>query len=177
MASETTSSTEAPAHEAGGLPQFDAQWWPGQIVWFLVIFAVILLLMRNVFVPRIGGAIEAREGKIEGDIAQARALKEEADAQAAAAAADTAAARVSAQKVAGEARAAAKAEIAARLGEEEAKLTATTTAAEERIRAAQAAAMINVRSIASETAVAIVEKLTGKAPSAAEIDAALTERA
>jgi len=95
MASPTQEGTTEPA-QAGGLPQFDPQWWPGQIVWFLVIFAVVFFLMRLVFVPRIGGTIAARDAKIEGDIADARRLKTEADAQAQAAAAETAQARAQA---------------------------------------------------------------------------------
>ena len=47
---ETHAATE---HESSGLPQFDTAQWPGQIVWFLIIFGVLLLLMRGVFVPRI----------------------------------------------------------------------------------------------------------------------------
>lgn len=160
-----------------GLPQFDPQWWPGQIFWFLVVFAVVYLLMRYVFVPRIGGAIEARDGRIEGDIAQARALKDQADAEAATAAAETAAARAASQKLATEARDKAKAEIAARLAEEEAKLNVTLEAAEARIRAARDQAMANVATIASDTAGAIVSRLTGKAATAAELNSAMSGKA
>ena len=68
MATETQEST-APAEPAsGGLPQFDFQWWPGQIVWFLVIFLLVLLFVRLFVSPRVGGTIDAREGKISGDI-------------------------------------------------------------------------------------------------------------
>jgi F-type H+-transporting ATPase subunit b len=165
---ETTASTE---HESSGLPQFDTAQWPGQIIWFLIIFAVLLFLMRTVFVPRIGGAIEGREDKIGEDIGEARRLKSEADAQAEEAAAQVAQARVAAQKVALEARAKAQAEIAARLAEEEAKLAEITLAAEGRIGVAREAAMGNVRSIAAETAQAIVEKLTGSPASKAELQA------
>ena len=63
----------AAAGGGGGLPQFDPTWWAGEIVWFTVIFAVVLLLMAKVFVPRIGGAIEDREKRITGDIRQAMA--------------------------------------------------------------------------------------------------------
>ena len=42
----------APEAASSGLPQFDFAWWPGQIVWFLVLFAIVFLLMRLVFVPR-----------------------------------------------------------------------------------------------------------------------------
>ena len=171
---ETTAATE---HESSGLPQFDTTHWPGQIVWFLIIFAVLLFLMRNVFVRRIGGGIEDREHKISGDIADARRLKEEAEAQAQEAAADMARARAASQKVAQDARNKAQAEIAARLAEEEAKLAETVAAAEASIAGARGQAMGNVRSIAADTAQAIVEKLTGQAASAKEIGASAASRA
>ena len=78
----------AGGHAEGGLPQFDFAQWPGQILWFLIIFFALLLFVRFFAAPKVGGTIEAREGKIAGDIAEARRLKDEADAQAQAAAAD-----------------------------------------------------------------------------------------
>lgn len=176
MASPTQEGTTTPA-QAGGLPQFDPQWWPGQIVWFLAIFLVVFLLMRSVFVPRIGGTIAARDAKIEGDIADARRLKVEADVQAQAAAAQTAQARAQAQKLAADARAEAKADISASLSAEEAKLAETTDAAEVRIRAARDEAMGNVRAIALDAAGAIVAKLTGQGPTPGEVEAALARNA
>jgi F-type H+-transporting ATPase subunit b len=176
MAGPTHEGTSEPA-ASGGLPQFDPQWWPGQIFWFLVIFTAVFLLMRYVFVPRIGGTIDARDDKIEGDIAEARALKDQADAEAQTAAAETATARAASQKLAADARAKAQAEIAARLAEEEAKLGQTIEAAEARIRAARDEAMGHVRTIASDTAGAIVARLTGKAASAAELNAAMAGKA
>ena len=52
-----------PTAESGGLPQFDFSWWGGEIVWMLVIFGILYLLFARVFVPRVGGAIAAREDK------------------------------------------------------------------------------------------------------------------
>ena len=168
---ETSAGAPAPEGGAGGLPQFDLATWPGQAAWFLIFFVIVLVLMARVFVPRIGGTIAAREGKIEGDVAEARRLKEEADAQAAAAEADIAQARAQAVRVAAEARAKAQAGIAARLAEEEAKLAATSAEAEARIAAARAQAMGHVSEIATDAAQAIVQKLTGQAPTKAELSA------
>jgi F-type H+-transporting ATPase subunit b len=162
----------AGAHAEGGLPQFDFAQWPGQILWFLIVFFGLLLFVRFFAAPKVGGTIEAREGKIADDIAEARRLKEEADAQAQAAAAEAAQARAAAQKVGAEARAKAQAEIAARLAEEEAKLAASGAAAEARIATAREAAMTHVSGIAADTATTIVEKLTGKSATAAELAAA-----
>jgi F-type H+-transporting ATPase subunit b len=168
---KTTEGTAAPAKAEEGLPQFDQTKWPGQIAWFLIVFFVVFLLSKFVFVPKIGGAIDERDGKIDGDIAQARKLKADADAAADAAASDLAAARASAQKVASDARSKAQAESMAKLAEEEAKLATTTSAAEARIAKARDAAMGNVASIASDTASAIVEHLTGSAATAKELAA------
>jgi F-type H+-transporting ATPase subunit b len=55
----------------------------------------------------------------------------------------------------------------------EAKLHERLTAAEQSIAATRTAGMGNVRSIASDTAAAIVERLIGKVPADHEVDAAL----
>ena len=169
MATQTQESTAAPEAKSVGLPQFDFQWWPGQIVWFLIIFIAMLVFVRLFAAPRVGGTIDAREDKISGDIADARRLKEEAEAQAQAAAAETAQARAAAQRVAAEARAKAQAEVAAKLAVEEAKLAEKAAVAEARIGEARDAAMANVASIAGDAAGAIVGKLTGRAATAAEL--------
>ena len=174
MATETHAATEAAGHAAasGGLPQFDFQWWPGQIVWVLLVFVVLLIYMRAFAVPKVGGAIAARDAKIEGDLADARKLKDQADVTAAEAADERAQARAAAQKLAGDARAAARAEIDKALAAEEARLAETAAKAEASIAAARDQAMTNVSGIANETASAIVAKLTGKAATAAELSAA-----
>jgi len=157
---------------AGGLPQFDVTTWPGQAAWFLIFFIVVLVLMTRVFVPRIGGGIAEREGRISGDLREARRLKDEADAQAAAADKEMSEARARAMKVAGEARAQAQAELAAKLAEQDAAFAQTSAAAEARIDAARTAAMGHIGDIAKDTAAAIVTKLTGQAPTAAELASA-----
>src|SRR5512143_1051965 len=169
MATETQEGTTPAEGKSAGLPQFDLQWWPGQIVWFLIMFLVVLVFVRLFAAPRVGGTIDAREDKISGDIADARRLKEEAEAQAAAAAAETAQARAAAQRVAAEARAKAQAEVSARLAEEEAKLAEKGAEAEARIAKARDAAMANVAGIAADAATAIVGKLTGRAATPAEL--------
>lgn len=162
----------AGAHESGGMPQFDFAWWPGQILWFLIIFFVVMAFIRLFAAPKLGGTIEHREGHIAGQISDARRMKDEADAKVQSAAADMAQARAAAQKLASDARAKANAEAAARLAEEEAKLAETMGKAEAKISAARDKAMTNVAAIASETASAIVDRLTGQAVTAAELSGA-----
>ena len=160
---------------AGGLPQFDLAQWPGQIVWALGVFLALYLLFAFVFVPRVSGAIETREDKISGDFGNARKLRDEAQAQADAAAREMDEARARAHRVAGEARAAAKSESDARQADEDVKVAALLADAERRIGAARGEAMGHVRAIAAEAAEAMVERLTGAAPTGAEVERALGE--
>jgi len=166
-------STEAQGGASGGLPQFDPTWWGGQIVWLALIFLVLYLVLAKILLPKVGKAIDEREGKISGDIADARRLKQEAEAQAAAAEAELADARAKAQRTAAEAKAKAAASAAQRQSAEEAKLNARLATAEAEIRAARDQAMSNVNAIAVETALAIVEKLTGEAVTADAVQAAV----
>jgi F-type H+-transporting ATPase subunit b len=86
-------------------------------------------------------------------------------------------ARARAQKTAADAKAAAKAEADTRNAAEEAKLHERLAAAEAGIQAGREKAMSNVRNLAAETAEAIVEKLSGQAPTRAEVDAAIARNA
>src|ERR1700679_2980000 len=165
--------SNAGEHAASGLPQFDLAQWPGQMVWMLVIFAVLIFLFAKVFVPKIGGTIAAREDKIGGDIGQARRLRDEAEAQAKAAADELAQARARAQRLGADAKSAATAEAEKRAAEEEARLATVLEAAEGRIHAARAEAMGQVGGIAADGADAIVTRLNGQACSAGEVDRAL----
>jgi F-type H+-transporting ATPase subunit b len=177
VADAATAAGAAADHASGGLPQFDLAQWPGQMVWALAIFLVLFLLFRFVFVPRVAGTIEAREDRISGDYGDARRLRDEAEAQSAAAQAELDEARARAHKLAADARNAAKVDAAARQADEDKKLAARLGEAEARIGAARAEAMSHVRGIASETAQAMVERLTGQAASAAELKTALEAHA
>jgi F-type H+-transporting ATPase subunit b len=160
------------APPTGGLPQFDLSWWPGEIVWTLAIFFVLYVLFTKVFVPGIANTINEREDRISGDIGTARRLKDEADAQVAAAAAETAQARAAAQKLALDAKAKAHAEASHREALEEARLAETLAKAETQIVATRDQAMTHVRDIASDTAAAIVAKLTGSVATSDELSSA-----
>lgn len=167
----TGASTEAQG--SGGLPQFDKTWWGGQIVWLALIFLVLYIVLAKGLLPRLGKTIDEREGKISGDIADARRLKQEAEAQAALAEAELAEARSKAHKTAADAKAKAAANASERQAAEEAKLNARLATAEAEIRAARDQAMGNVSTIAVETAQAIVEKLTGEKVTKTAVKAAV----
>ena len=170
-----TLPANAEASGSGGLPQFDFSLWPGQVVWALIIFAVLYVVLSTMFLPRLRHAIHKRASAISEALAEARALRDEAEAQAKAAQAEIAEARARAQKLAAEAKAKAKAEAASREKEAEAHLTARLAEADARIRASRDQAMTHVRGIAEDTASAMVAKLTGQTPGAGEVAGALED--
>ena len=174
MAAEHTTheGTAEPAHE-GGLPQLRYEYWPGQIVWMLIVFAVLYTVLAKVFLPKVGSTMLARADRIASDMDSARTLRDQAHAEAEAAAAEIAAARARALKTATDAKAKAAAEAAERQGALETSLNAKLAEAEGRIRASRDLAMGSVRQVAGDTAALTTEKLTGKAADAAEIEAAM----
>ncbi len=170
---DAANAAAAADQATSGLPQFDLGQWPGEMVWMVFIFAIVVLLFTRVFVPKVGGTIAAREDKIAGDIGEARRLRDEAETQSRAAAEELAQARARAQKLAADAKAAASAEASARQAEEDARLAQMLSEAESRIAAARAEAMNAVGGIAADAAAAIVQRLTGEAAGAAEVERAL----
>lgn len=171
----TTATSEQP-HKSGGLPQFRFEYWGGQIIWLLIVFAILYALLAKVFVPRLRNIQDTRAQTIADAVEQARRVQAEADAQAAAAKAEIDDARAQARRFAADAKAKAQAEMAASQAAEDERLKVELEAAEERIRATRDKAMANVGQIAADTAEAIVAKLTGAAPSRAEVTAALSAR-
>ena len=171
---DTHASTEAAHGEGGGgLPQFEFQHWFGQIVWLIFLFAILYWLMAKVFVPRLRGVIDQRAATISDAVSAARQVQAEAAGQAEAAKAEVEAARASSRSMAAAAKARVIEQANTRAAEEEAVVNARIAEAETAIGKTRDAAMTNVASIASDTAAAIVERLTGKAPTGAEAAAAV----
>lgn len=169
----TTEAAHGGEHESGGLPQFEFQHWVGQIVYLIFLFALLYLLIAKVFAPRLRRVFDEREQTISTAIATARQVQAEAAGQAEAARAEVDAARAASRATAAAAKARVADEAKARAAAEEAVVNARIAGAEAAIGKTRDAALTNVGAIASDTAAAIVERLTGKAPTAAEAAAAV----
>ena len=171
---ETTAHTEAPAGQTK-FPPFESEHFPSQLVWLAISFVLLYVLMSRIALPRIGGIMAARSKVISDDLAAAEQLKEQSNAAQLAYEKALADARGRAQGIA-----AATHEQQARDTENlhkrlEAQLHERVAAAEQSIAKSRSAAMSNVRSIAAETASAIVERLIGQRPRDEEVAAALDD--
>jgi F-type H+-transporting ATPase subunit b len=169
---EPTAHTEHPAGHTA-FPPFQAEHFPSQLVWLTISFVLLYVLMSKIALPRIGAIMAERSKLIGDDLAAAERLKEQSNAAHAAYEKSLADARSRAQSLASSTRDKQAAEAAAAQKRLEAQLHERLTAAEQSITTTRTAAMGNVRSIAAETASAIVERLIGKAPADHEIAAAL----
>ena len=168
----TTEAAHGGEHESGGLPQFEFQHWFGQIVYLVFLFVVLYFLIAKVFAPRMRKVFDERAETIGKAVEEARSVQEEAQNQAAEAQAELAEARASSRRMAGAAKARVSEDIARRTAAQEAVLAERVAEAEGRIAKMRDAAMAQVDTVASDTTKAIVEKLTGKAATAAELNAA-----
>lgn len=149
------------AFAAAGLPQLDPTTYSSQLIWLGLTFTALYLLMIWVALPRIGQVLEDRRHHIEGRLAKAERLKE--DAQTAAQSYEKALAEArdkSRQAILAAKEATAreanekKAELAERLG-------VKINAAEDAIAKARATALASVGTLATEIAQTASKKLAG----------------
>lgn len=172
----TTSVEHAPATEhKGSFPPFDAQSFPSQLVWLVLTFVVLYTAVSRMVLPRIGSILADRRQRVEEDLASAETLKGQSDAAIAAYEKALAEARGRAQAIATETRDRQAAEADKARHALEAQLNAKLADAEKTIAATREAAMSNVRSIAADAAVSIVQRLAGVQPSADEAAAAVAD--
>jgi F-type H+-transporting ATPase subunit b len=163
------------------MPQLDFSTFAPQVIWLAIIFVVLYVLMNGWGLPRVRAALEARRQRIEGDVAKAAQMKNEAEAVIAAYERALAEARAQAQATVRDTIERLNAAAAERQRVLAQALAAETTAAERRIAAAKQEAMAGLREVAVEAARAAALKIAGTeldpARARAAVDAVLRERA
>lgn len=176
--SEGASSAPATAettghHEPAGFPPFKTETYPSQLFWLTISFVLLFIVVWRIALPRIGGALTARKGQIDGDLGAAEMHRREAADASAAYDAALAAAKARAHGLADENRRRLNAEVDAAKAKAEAEAQAGMQAAEARIAQTRNAARAHVAQAAQDAAAAIVQQLTGDNVSADEARAAV----
>jgi F-type H+-transporting ATPase subunit b len=167
----TTHSTEA--HGKPPFPPFQKEHFASQLVSFAVAFVLLYVIVSKFALPRVGGVIEARQGKIDGDLAEADRLKDESDAALTAYETELATARANAQAIGSDIREKLNKQAEGERKHLEDRLAAKLADAEKAIAATRVTAMGNVRSIATDAAAAIVQRLAGVAADAKAVEKAV----
>jgi F-type H+-transporting ATPase subunit b len=153
----------AAAEASGGMPQLDFSnpLMLAQVVWLLIIFGILYYVLAKIVLPRFDSVLEDRRNRIQGDLEAARARKAEADAAMDAHRQATAKSRADAQQAIAAAQASAQADATAKAAVLNAKLNEQIANAEARIAIARDAAMGALREVATDTADALVKRLSG----------------
>lgn len=174
---KTSTHTAADGGHGGAFPPFDPSTFPSQLVSLVIAFVALYLILSRIALPRVASVIDARQNKIEGDLAEAQKLKDETETALKAYESDLASARSRAQAIGAENREKLNAASEAERKALEDKLAVRLADAEKTIAATRTTAMSNVRGIAADAASAIVQRLTGAAPDgkavASAVDASL----
>lgn len=166
MATETTQTTSACVDAGGsaiGMPQLCADWMGNQVAWLLVALVITYLVLSRIALPRIGSVLAERSGTITNDLAAAEELKQKAvDAEAAyeQALAD---ARAEASRIVEAAKAEIQADLDAEMAKADARIAEQTAASEAAIAEIREGAVDSVKSVAKDTAGALVSAMGGKA--------------
>jgi F-type H+-transporting ATPase subunit b len=159
-----TAHTEAEGGHKAPFPPFQKDTFASQLVSLLIAFVALYLIVSRIALPRVGSLLDERQNKIEGDLTAAQTLRDESDAALKAYESELAAARSRAQAIGTETREKLNAASEAERKTLEERLSVKLAEAEKAIAATREAAMTNVRSIASDAAIAIVQRLAGLAP-------------
>ena len=168
----TSAHTEADGREHA-FPPFQKDTFASQLVSLAIAFVALYLIVSKIALPRVGSVLDERQGKIDGDLAEAQKLKDASDAALKAYQNELAAARSRAQAIGAETREKLNAASDAERKTLEERLSLKLAEAEKAIAATRTAAMSNVRGIAADAAVAIVQRLTGMAPDGKSVKAAV----
>lgn len=169
----TSAHTEADDGHGGGFPPFESSTFASQLVSLVIAFVALYIIVSRIALPRVGAVIDARQKKIEGDLAEAQKLKDDSEAALKAYESDLATARSKAQTIGAETRDKLNAASEAERKALEGKLSAKLADAEKTIAATRTSAMSNVRGIAADAAAAIVQRLTGTAPDSKSVASAV----
>lgn len=176
MATQTTATTEGTeAHGAAEsqFPPLDTSTFPSQLFWLAIFFGALYFLMSRLVLPKIGGIIEARKARIDGDIARASAMKDETEAALKAYEKSLGDARGNANDIAKSTRDTVNTDIAKQQAALNADLSAKAVAAEAQISRSKAKALESVNDIAAEAASDIIAALTGAKATKADLARAL----
>ncbi len=155
-------ATENNVTEQAGIPQLEFSSFPNQILWLVVFLIAIFIVVRSVALPRISQIVSQREKRIQVDLEDARKLNEKIEGLENSITETLAEAKKYSEGKASETRNEILEMQNRALEEAEVSVKAEVEAAEERIAAIKKEAITNIREIANEAAVEIVNQIVPK---------------
>ena len=150
------------------MPQFDfANVFIPQLFWLAVLFVILYFGVVRLTLPKLGRVMEARENKVSGDIASAEKAKNQSDKLNEDYQQGLVEARENARALLADTKAKSSASVEKKMAAASKKADDAIASAQAEIDKARVSAMSEIENVAAEGASAIVERLTGKAPTPA----------
>lgn len=157
------------------MPQLDPTWFASQLFWLAITFAVLYTVLARAVLPPLQNIVARREGTIEGDIASAEALKEQAEAARQDYERTMATARERAQQLVNDAVAEQKAQADKANRDMDAQVTSKLADASNRITSKKQELIAALTPATEELTSIIVEKLTHRNTAKDKIGSVITQ--
>ena len=155
------------------MPQLDISTFSSQIFWLIASFTALFLILWRIGVPKISHVLETRQKRIDDNLLRAEEFKREAEAALEAYEASLDEARSDAQAILVEANASLAEEFNAREAELIKALSKRISESEKNISNTVDNAVEKICDAAADVAANAVERLTGEAPGADDVAAAV----
>ncbi len=154
------------------MPQIDQlseSWFAvSQLFWLAIVFGAVFFIIGLYMLPKVEATVDARDRKIAEDLASAKAARDAADSLEEEYRTGTNRARGDAQGLIGKAKDKAAVDTAKLVAKADAAIADKMAAAEAAIASARAQALAEMEQVASDSASALVERLSSAKISASD---------
>jgi F-type H+-transporting ATPase subunit b len=177
MVEKTHTAVHQNGEHAKAFPPLDPDTYASQLIWLAITFGLLHLLVRRVFLPRVGAILDERNARAMGELALAEELKSDTEAAITRYEQALADARIKANDIAKGMRERLASQTDKERARVEAQLAAMFAEAESRIAAAKSKSLASIGEVASSVTSAVVFRLIDKEVTADEVKRVLMPRA
>ena len=154
--------TQVQSAESGGMPQLNPEFWISQIVWLVITFGALYVILSKVILPKISNNLENRRSQILENIEIAEKQREESEEKLKEFDKIILNSKLEAKNLFNEARQKVLNEIDKKRSEMEKNLEEEISSAEKEIQSLNNNSTENIKKIASETSLSLIQQLIGE---------------
>ena len=154
--------TQVQSAESGGMPQLNPEFWISQIVWLVITFGALYVILSKVILPKISNNLENRRSQILENIEIAEKQREESEEKLKEFDKIILNSKLEAKNLFNEARQKVLNEIDKKRSEMEKNLEEEISSAEKEIQSLNNNSTENIKKIATETSLSLIQQLIGE---------------
>ncbi len=154
--------TQVQSAENGGMPQLNPEFWISQIVWLVITFGALYVILSKVILPKISNNLESRRSQILENIEIAEKQREESEEKLKEFDKIILNSKLEAKNLFNEARQKVLNEIDKKRSEMEKNLEEEISSAEKEIQSLNNNSTENIKKIATETSLSLIQQLIGE---------------